>query len=161
VFFESETLESWKVFLKNSEDKRPLRLWLRWLHCSTMIENEVRRRLRERFQITLPQFDLLSALERVDRPMTMSELSEYLLVSNGNVTGVVRRLTEKGWLNLKHQPEDRRKQTVCLSERGRHTFLEMAHEHRDWISTLMSGIRGQEDDFGEYLKKIRSSIEKQ
>ena len=147
--------------MKNSEDKRPLRLWLRWLHCSTMIENEVRRRLRERFQITLPQFDLLSALERVDRPMTMSELSEYLLVSNGNVTGVVQRLTKKGWLNLKHQPEDRRKQTVSLSERGRHTFLEMAHEHRDWISTLMSGIRGQEDDFGEYLKKIRSSLEKQ
>ena len=123
-----------------------------------MIENEVRRRLRERFQVTLPQFDLLSALERVDRPMTMSELSEYLLVSNGNVTGVVRRLTEKGWLILKHQPEDRRKQTVCLSERGRKVFLEMADEHRNWISTLMSGIRGQEDDFGENLGIVLSHI---
>ena len=71
--------------MENSGNKQTLRLWLRWLNCTTRIENEIRRRLREQFQVTLPQFDLLSALERTDEPMTMSELSQYLLVSNGNV----------------------------------------------------------------------------
>ena len=69
--------------MENSGNKQTLRLWLRWLNCTTRIENEIRRRLREQFQVTLPQFDLLSALERTDEPMTMSELSQYLLVSNG------------------------------------------------------------------------------
>ena len=84
--------------MENSGTKQTLRLWRRWLNCTTRLGTEIRRRLREQFQVTLPQFDLLSALERTDEPMTMSELSQYLLVSNGNVTGVVRRLQEKGWL---------------------------------------------------------------
>ena len=92
--------------MENSGNKQTLRLWLRWLNCTTRIENEIRRRLREQFQITLPQFDLLSALERTDEPMTMSELSQYLLVSNGNVTGVVRRLQEKGWPSFFLQTSD-------------------------------------------------------
>ena len=74
--------------MENSGNKPKLRLWLRWRNCTTRIENEIRRRLREQFQVTLPQFDLLSALERTDEPMTMSELSQYLLVSNGNVTNI-------------------------------------------------------------------------
>ena len=130
--------------MENSGNKQTLRLWLRWLNCTTRIENEIRCRLREQFQVTLPQFDLLSALERTDEPMTMSELSQYLLVSNGNVTGVVRRLQEKGWLEMKHRHRDRRKMTVSLTKQGKTVFLEMAGEHQNWINSLMSGVHGQE-----------------
>ena len=132
--------------MENSGNKQTLRLWLRWLNCTTRIETEIRRRLREQFQVTLPQFDLLSALERTDEPMTMSELSQYLLVSNGNVTGVVRRLQEKGWLEMKHLHRDRRKMTVSLT-------------NQNWINSLMSGVHGQEEAFGETLKNIRSDLD--
>ena len=146
--------------MEHSENKQSLRLWLRWLQCTTRIENEIRRKLRDQFQVTLPQFDLLSALERTDLPMTMSELSQFLLVSNGNVTGVVRRLYEKGWVDMKHQTMDHRIMTVSLTKEGRSTFLDMAKEHRNWISTLMSGVRGREVAFGQTLKKIHSGLEK-
>ena len=145
--------------MENSGNKQTLRLWLRWLNCTTRIENEIRCRLREQFQVTLPQFDLLSALERTDEPMTMSELSQYLLVSNGNVTGVVRRLQEKGWLEMKHLHRDRRKMTVSLTKKGKTVFLEMAGEHQNWINSLMSGVLGQEEAFGETLKNIRSELD--
>ena len=91
--------------------------------------------------------------------MTMSELSQFLLVSNGNVTGVVRRLHEKGWVDMKHQTLDLRIMTVSLTKEGRSTFLDMAKEHRNWISTLMSGVRGREEAFGQTLKKIHSGLD--
>ena len=91
--------------------------------------------------------------------MTMSELSQHLLVSNGNVTGVVRRLQEKGWLEMKHLYQDRRKMTVSLTKKGKKVFLEMAEEHQHWINSLMSGVHGQEEAFGEILKNIRSDLD--
>ena len=71
-----------------------LRLWLRLLTCTTLIESEVRRRLREQFGITLPRFDLMAQLDRAPDGMTLGELSQRMMVSNGNVTGLVDRLVE-------------------------------------------------------------------
>src|SRR3979490_3504754 len=69
-----------------------LRLWLRLLTCTTLIEGEVRSRLRERFDVTLPRFDLMAQLDKVPEGMTLSDVSKRMMVSNGNVTGLVERL---------------------------------------------------------------------
>ena len=71
-----------------------LRLWLRLLTCTTLIEGEVRGRLRERFDVTLPRFDLMAQLDKVPEGMTLSDVSKRMMVSNGNVTGLVERLVE-------------------------------------------------------------------
>src|SRR3978361_397055 len=73
-----------------------LRLWLRLLTCTTMIEGEVRSRLRDRFSVTLPRFDLMAQLDRVPEGMTLSDVSKRMMVSNGNVTGLVERLGGAG-----------------------------------------------------------------
>ena len=67
-----------------------LRLWLRLLTCTTLIEGEVRRRLRQEFDVTLPRFDLMAQLDKAPGGMTLGELSRRMMVSNGNVTGLVR-----------------------------------------------------------------------
>src|SRR5450756_3142891 len=77
-----------------------LRLWLRLLTCTTLIEGEVRSRLRERFDVTLPRFDLMAQLDKVPEGMTLSDVSKRMMVSNGNVTGLVERLVESGHLDL-------------------------------------------------------------
>ena len=79
-----------------SRGKQSLRLWLRLLACENLIEQTVRTRLRVAFDITLPQFDVLSELEHAGNALTMSQLSQKLMVSNGNVTGVVDRLERDG-----------------------------------------------------------------
>src|SRR5579883_1727733 len=76
--------------------KQSLRLWLKLLGCTLIVEKRLRARLDEDFATTLPRFDVLAALERHPHGLRMSALSEFLLVSNGNVTGVVSRLIEEG-----------------------------------------------------------------
>ena len=71
-----------------------LRLWLRLLTCTTLIEGAVRSRLRERFDVTLPRFDLMAQLDRAPDGMTLSDVSKRMMVSNGNVTGLVFQSTE-------------------------------------------------------------------
>ena len=75
-----------------SLSKQRLRLWIRILRAARAIEAEVRERLRVEFGVTLPQFDVMAALERKPDGMTMTELSRFLMVSNGNVTGIIDRL---------------------------------------------------------------------
>ena len=84
-----------------------LRLWLRLLTCTTLIEGEVRSRLRERFDVTLPRFDLMAQLDKVPDGMTLSDVSKRMMVSNGNVTGLVERLVEirpSRPANIGHRP---------------------------------------------------------
>ena len=71
-----------------SSDHAALRLWLRMLASTTQIEAEIRRRLRERFDISLARFDYMAQLYRFPAGMKMRELSRCLMVTGGNVTGL-------------------------------------------------------------------------
>ena len=91
-----------------------LRLWLRLLTCSTLVETEIRRRLREKFDCTLPRFDLMAQLERAEDGMVLGELSRRMMVSPGNMTALVERLVESGHISRTALPADRR---VLMRER--------------------------------------------
>src|SRR5246127_4880404 len=96
-----------------------LRWWRRLLPCTTLIEGEVRSRLRERFDVTLPRFDLMAQLDRVPEGMTLSDVSKRMMVSNGNVTGLVERLVESGHLDRRTSETDRRVQGIRPTKAGR------------------------------------------
>src|SRR5437016_12292923 len=85
-----------KVAERPADHEAELRLWLRLLTCTTLIEGEVRRRLREHFDVTLPRFDLLAQLDRAPNGITLGELSQRMMVTNGNITGLVDRLEDQG-----------------------------------------------------------------
>lgn len=125
-------------------DKPNLRLWLRLLTCSNMIETEVRSRLRAEYDVTLPRFDLMAQLEKSADGLTMSELSRRLMVSNGNITGIVDRLVAEKLITRTPNPNDRRAQFVRLTPRGHKAFLEMASVHQRWIDDLFSGLTPDE-----------------
>ena len=107
-----------------------MRLWLRLFTCKELIETEVRRRLRDSFEVTLPRFDLLAQLDRAPKGMTLGELSQRMMVSNGNVTGLVDRLVEQGLIDRRPSPNDRRAQIVSLTAEGRRFFRAMARDER-------------------------------
>src|SRR5260370_20981555 len=94
------------------DHKDELRLWLRLFTCKEVIENEVRRRLRDTFDVTLPRFDLMAQLYRAPKAMTLGELSQRMMVSNGNVTGLVEPLGEEGLISPRPSPNGRRAQFV-------------------------------------------------
>src|SRR3569833_2000943 len=102
-----------------------LRLWLRLLTCTTLIEGEVRSRLRERFDVTLPRLDLLAQLDKAPDGMTLSDVSKRMMVSNGNVTGLVERLGESGHLDRRTSDADRRVQVIRLTKAGRAEYRKL------------------------------------
>src|ERR1700744_4143307 len=117
-----------------------LRLWLRLLTCTTLIEGEVRSRLREQFDVTLPRFDLMAQLDRAPDGMTLSDVSKRMMVSNGNVTGLVERLVESGHLDRRTSDADRRVQVIRLTKAGRVEFRRMAAEHETWIADIFAEL---------------------
>ena len=117
-----------------------MRTWLRLLSCESIIEQQVRARFRQHFEVTLPQFDVLSELERAQAPLTMSQLSRELMVSNGNVTGVIDRLSKNGLVRRVRSQEDRRIQYIELTDLGLKEFRRMAKQHENWVEELLSGV---------------------
>jgi DNA-binding MarR family transcriptional regulator len=126
-----------KVSEAPGDHKDELRLWLRLLTCTTVIEREVRARLREQFDITLPRFDLMAQLDRSANGMTLGELSRRMMVTNGNVTGLAERLVAEGVLGRRQAANDRRAHVVRLTEKGRRQFRKMAQAHESWVADLL------------------------
>ena len=129
-----------KVGERPSDHKLELRLWLRMLTCSTMIQSEIRRRLQRQFGVTLPRFDLMAQLEKAPEGLTLGELSRRMMVSNGNVTGLVERLSRDGFLERRTNAADGRSALVALTERGRAAFAAMAKAHGDWVAEFFRDV---------------------
>jgi len=127
-----------------ADDHQALRLWLRLMTCTQLIEREVRARLRERFDTTLPRFDLMSQLWRYPDGLKMNELSRHLMVTGGNVTGIVDPLEQAGLVERTPEPADRRAYRVRLTRTGRKAFAEMARIHEEWIVELLAGFSRKE-----------------
>lgn len=116
-----------------------LKLWLRMLACTTRIENVIRQRLRSEFGTTLPRFDLLAQLDREPAGLSMGELSARMMVTGGNVTGIVDQLESEGLVVRDDHPTDRRAFLVRLTPAGRRQFRRMASVHEAWIVELFDG----------------------
>ena len=120
-------------------DRSSVRVWLRLLSCTMAIEKEVQRRFTAR-GMTLPRFDVLAALDRNKDGISMGALSESLLVSNGNVTGLVKKLVGDGLVEMRKLPTDRRSSIVKLTPEGQAQFSRLARAHNDWIDQMVGGL---------------------
>ncbi len=124
-----------------SADHNALRTWLRLLSCSRQIENEIRARLRARFDISLARFDYLAQLHRAPKGLSMREITQRLMVTGGNVTGLTHELTAEGLITRKPNPNDGRAAIIAMTAKGRRSFEAMAQEHETWIAELLGGLQ--------------------
>ena len=142
-----------------TDDHLALRLWLRLLTCTQIIEREVRARLRERFDTTLPRFDLMSQLWRYPQGLKMNALSRHLMVTGGNVTGIVDLLEQDGQVERATEPADRRACRVRLTRAGRKSFGEMARAHEQWIVGLLGGLtRREHAELYRLLARVKEAV---
>ncbi|MDP3493493.1 MAG: MarR family transcriptional regulator [Hyphomonadaceae bacterium] len=147
-----------KVSEAPQDHKQELRLWLRLLTCTNLVDTEIRRQLRQRFDTTLPRFDLLAQLERASEGMTLGEVSKRMMVSNGNITGLVERLVELGQIERWSLPQDRRVQIIRLTAAGREEFSRMAVEHEAWVAEMFAGLSANEiNTLLKLLGKLKQS----
>ncbi|WP_372656792.1 MarR family winged helix-turn-helix transcriptional regulator [Hydrogenophaga sp.] len=140
----------------HSEHAQSLRLWLRLLTCSQLVEKRVRTGLREQFDTTLPRFDLMAQLERHPEGLKMKELSHRLMVTGGNVTGITDQLVGEGLVERMAVDGDRRAFLVRLTPRGHQQFADMARQHEDWIVEAFEGLSPREiDGLHKLLGKVK------
>lgn len=124
----------------HSEHPEALRLWLRMLTCTQLVEKRLRGALREQFDTTLPRFDLMAQLERVPEGLRMNELSRRLMVTGGNVTGITDQLVAEGLVERIEVAGDRRAFCVRLTDAGRQSFHAMARAHEAWIVEAFAAL---------------------
>ena len=138
------------------EHPEALRLWLRLLTCTQLIEKQVRSQLREQFDTTLPRFDLMAQLERNADGLKMNELSRRMMVTGGNVTGITDQLVAEGLVERVDVEGDRRAYRVRLTPRGRKIFDDMARQHEDWIVQAFGGLSPREiETLHKLLGKVK------
>ncbi len=122
------------------KDPASLKLWLRMLTCTKQIEDEIRRRLRQNFDISLARFDYMAQLYRYPQGLKMGELSRYLMVTGGNITGLTDELAREGMVSRESSPTDRRAWVLRLTPKGKSSFEAMAKAHSDWIAEMFEGL---------------------
>lgn len=136
-----------------------LRLWLRLLSCSNLIELRIRKAMASRFKTTLPRFDLMAQLERAPAGLQMGELSRRMLVTGGNVTGIADQLERAGLIVRTVDPNDRRAYRLKLTREGRRVFAHMAVEHERWVAEIFEGVSGRDKrTLNDLLSRLRVSL---
>jgi DNA-binding MarR family transcriptional regulator len=128
----------------HADHAQALRLWLRLLTCTQLVERQVRSALRAQFDTTLPRFDLMAQLERTPEGMKMNALSRRMMVTGGNVTGITDQLVAEGLVERVTVEGDRRAFLVRLTQAGRASFADMAHAHEAWIVQAFGDLSGKE-----------------
>ena len=145
-----------REFIARSGDHRALRIWLRLLTCTQLIERRVRSGLREEFGTTLPRFDLMAQLERHRQGLKMNELSRLLMVTGGNITAIVDQLEKEGQVERLDDSADRRAFRIRLTRSGEKSFTEMARAHEQWVVELLGGLsRKEHDELLKLLAKLK------
>ena len=137
----------------------PLKIWLRLLTCVNLIEGVVRVRLHAQFGTTLPRFDVLAALDAAGTDLPMGALSARLMVTSGNVTGLVNAMEKDGLVVRRRHPADRRSTLIGMTGAGRELFARMAPAHARWIEQAMAGLDHSEaGPLWEMLGGLKASV---
>jgi len=141
------------------DDHLSVRVWLRLLTCTNLVEGRVAGRLRDDFDTTLPRFDFLSQLERNAGGLRMTEISKGMMVTGGNVTRIADQLLAEGLITRAVAPGDRRAAVVKLSAAGRRAFAEMARRHEGWIVEMFAGLsEGDRTQLYALLAKLKRHL---
>lgn len=144
---------------QKGEAAEALRLLLRILSCTNVIETELRTRLRQQFDSTLPRFDLMAQLDRHPDGLKMGELSQRLMVTGGNVTGLTDKLVQEGLVERRDSPDDRRAYTVHLTAAGKELFKQMAQQHEEWVLELFAGLSKEKKELlSSLLAELKQSL---
>ena len=143
----------------NDDEQLELRIWLRLLTCTHLIERQVRKNLRDDFETTLPRFDVLAQIDRAPGRLSMRELSKRLMVTNGNITPLVDRLVNDKLIRRESSADDRRVQHVSLTLTGKKVLNKMIPAHSSWVNALMTNLNKESAlELHELLGDLKSSI---
>lgn len=81
-----------------------------------------------------------------------------MMVSNGNLTGLVDRLVTDGLVERRPDPDDGRSTRVALTAAGKSHFDTMTPAHEAWVNGMLAGLSADDiDRLHELLGKLKYS----
>lgn len=122
----------------NESDSDSLRLWLRLNSCNNQVQNYIREKMRQEFNLTLPRFDLMAQLIGHKNGLKMGEISERLMVSNGNTTSIVLQLEKDGLVERLINQEDRRSTLIRLTTKGTKLYNKINKSYAQWLEDIFA-----------------------
>jgi len=132
----------------------PLRAWLAVARAYQTIQRQLERILDEA-GLTLPQFDVLANLG-MSEGITQQELAGRLLVTKGNVCGVLDRMEEADLVERRPDPRDRRANRLYLTGRGRGALREAFPAHLGVVQRHMAALS---DEQCQLLCRLLATVE--
>ena len=125
------------------DDAHHRKAWLALMRCFASIERVLLKHFAQKYNSSLPRYDVLTALALHRKGLTMGDLAVLLLVTKGNITGVVRRLEQDKLVLKNTSKSDRRVQSVKISAKGLRLWDKM---HADYDSMILALMAGQSED---------------
>lgn len=136
---------------------RPAILWVRLNMTFQLVNHEIQKALKQE-DITLPQLDILVCLGRTEG-LTLGEIGERLLVTGGNITGLVDRLERSGYVYRERDQKDRRIIRAKLTPRGVALHKEILPIFQKQLNKIMSILPSPEQrELNRLLKRLSQSL---
>jgi len=132
---------SGRVSLAQAED-HSLDAFLQLMRVQQKLQRQMERVL-DGAGLTLPQFDVLANLGMVEG-ITQQELAERLLVTKGNVCGLLDRMEAAELVQRRPDPKDRRANRLYLTRVGRAALQAAFPTHLGVVQECMSVLSGAE-----------------
>lgn len=116
--------------------------------------------LLKRFDLTIPQFDAMSAIHQLAGRATPKDIADQLLVTRGNITGVLHRLQERSLITTRHNEQDGRSIVCQLTRRGE-VLLEQARKAAAlFIETQLAPFEDDElRDTEQQMNRMRAHLQ--
>lgn len=122
-------------------DRDATRAWLDLLAASNTIKKSVDMLFRTEFGVSISRFDVMAALARAGAAgLRAGELSQQLMVTEGNTTQVTAPLVRDGLVRRKVASHDARVAIFSLTRKGERLFERMAEAHHAFIAETFAGF---------------------
>lgn len=139
--------------------KAAVGLWVRLAKCYGLVLREVRDASSDS-ELSLSQFDVLAQLLRHPDGMTAGALSAELLVTAGNVTGLVDRLEAQGLVSRRASSDDARVRIVKLTADGKRLAQREVLRHEKLLARIFASLPPHEQSaIASSLDRVRSALE--
>lgn len=129
-----------------------LSVWIRMLKAHNVVFRKARARMAP--YCTMAQFDVIAQLSREKEGITPAELSRSLLVTAGNLTGLLDRMEKAELVKRMKDEKDRRMTRVTLTDKGRDLAAKVIPLHAQDIQQILGGLNAGE------LKQLRGLLDK-
>jgi DNA-binding MarR family transcriptional regulator len=145
--------------MEQRESLRDILIWVRVATTFNLMYQEIKRVLSKE-HLTIPQLEIIGCLAP-PKGLSLNELAKRLLMTGGNVTGLIDRLERDGYVYRERDERDRRVINAKLTPKGKEIWQMIMPRYQECISHLIRSLTLEEKkDLNRLLKKLILHIRK-